>query len=231
MISICLPSRRRARFFKRMCESALDTAGDVNNIEFAVYRDEDDKHVYEYFGNHKVVVGKRKDNFFGMWNDAQQISTGPYYMYMADDFVLDTKDWDKEVMQLFDKYNDKIVLLAVNDGTSSFKYGYSGIGVVHKNWVDAVGYLFPDYFYPNCADKWVNDLAVLVNRLEKTKFSCTPKEDETHDRVHWRKCHLTRRWRLVYWEEEATRLRQQDADKLMKVINEYKIINSNPSVK
>lgn len=222
MISICLPSRRRPRHFKRMWQSALDLAYNKDNVEISVRRDVDDRVRYEYPSNHKWMRGKRVENVFSLWNDAQKNATGDLYMYMADDFVFMTKDWDKEVQDVFDSSKDKIMLLSISDGTGGFKHGYSGIGVLHKRWIDTVGYMFPDYFYPNCADKWVNDIAELINRRVISKMVCMPKEEDTHDRVHWEKCKLTMRWRPIYWKDPAAKLREQDAKKLQGVIDEVK---------
>jgi hypothetical protein len=152
MISICVPSRKRSGAFYNMCSSALDMAYDKSNIEFVVFRDLDDVVLYNYIGNTKEVRGTRTARIFQMWNECHRSATGPIYMFMADDFVFNSKDWDKEVVDEFDKIEDKILLLSVDNGPLWYKYGFSGLGFLHKNWTDTLGYLFPDYFYPNCAD-------------------------------------------------------------------------------
>jgi hypothetical protein len=224
MISLCLPSRKRSSYFLNMCKSALDNAYDKNNIEFVTFRDSDDRTPYTYIGNHKEVIGTRTTEIFQMWNECQKIATGPIYMYIADDFILTSKDWDKEVMEEFDKYPDKIVVLEVDNGRIIWeKYGFSGLGFVHKNWVDTVGYLFPNYFYPNNADKWVNDLAVAIGRRVRLKMTCEDTMYKVRDAVHYGKTKLVSHWRRTYNQDFAVEQRKKDADKLQAAINSYGI--------
>ncbi len=219
MISICVPSRKRSGAFRSMCESALDQAYDKNNIEFVVFRDADDSVQYNYLNNTIEVIGKRTEKVFQMWNECQKKATGPIYMFMADDFIFDSTKWDKEVIDEFEKYEDKIVLLSVDNGDLWIKYGFSGLGFLHKNWIDAVGYLFPNYFYPNCADKWVSDMAIDINRRVKLKMTC--KDTMVNDRVHTGKRRITGGWRPVYNTEQFVRQRKEDTEKLRAAINNY----------
>jgi len=219
MISLCVPSRKRAGYFYNMCKSALDMASDKDNIEFVRYKDTDDKTQYEYLGNYKEVVKDRTPEIFQMWNECQKAATGPIYMYISDDFVLTSKDWDKEVIEEFDKIPDKIAVLEVDNGKFLWdKYGFSGLGFVHKNWVDTVGYLFPNYFYPNNADKWVNDLAVMIGRRVRLKMTCEDTMLNVRDVVHYGKSKLVSHWRRKYYQDFAVELRKQDAEKFISII-------------
>ena len=202
-----------------MCKSALDNAYDKNNIEFVTFRDSDDRTVYNYIGNHKEVIGTRTPQIFQMWNEAQKVATGPIYMYIADDFVLTSKYWDKEVEEEFENIPDRIAVLEVDNGRIIWeKYGFSGLGFVHKNWVDTVGYLFPNYFYPNNADKWVNDLAVAINRRVRLKMTCEDTMLHVKDVVHYGKSKLVSHWRRNYYTEPYVEQRRIDADKLVNFI-------------
>jgi hypothetical protein len=197
-----------------MCKTALEYASDVNNVEFVTYRDSDDTTSYAYTGNHKEVIMPRTTQIFQMWNECQKLSTGPIYMFMADDFIFTSKDWDLEVLDTFDKIEDKIALLAVNNGENWFKYGFSGLGFVHKNWVDAIGYLFPNYFYPNNADKWVNDLSEMIGRRIKLNMTCECTMENIRDNVHCNKSRYSSPWRKMYYQDFAVKQREEDANKL-----------------
>jgi len=221
MISICLPSRKRSSYFSNMCKTALENAHSQDNVEFVTYRDADDIQIYEYIGNHKEVIMPRTSEIFQMWNEAQKIATGPIYMFTADDFIFTSKDWDLEVLEEFEKCKDKIILLAVNNGINWDKYGFSGLGFVHKRWVDAIGYLFPNYHYPNNADKWVNDLAVMIGRRKKLNMTCECTMENIRDNVHCNKSKYSAPWRKTYYEEYAVELRKKDAEKLNAVINNH----------
>lgn len=160
MISICLPSRDRPESFKRLSQSIFNTVSDPKNIEIVVYRDDDDQSIYEYVGNIKEVRGKRlyPDPSY---NECQKVAKGPYYLFVPDDMEFVTKDWDKYILEAFDKYPDKIVFIYVRDNTSSRNFG--AVGVLHKNWIDTVGYFFNSDFVRR-GDCWINELAKNINR-------------------------------------------------------------------
>ena len=155
MISLCVPTRNRPDIFKTMCLSVLETASDPSNIEFAVYRDDDDESVYEFVGNYSETKGKRIYPNAAM-NECMKIGTGPIYLFMPDDIIFHTKGWDQQVLEAFEKSNDKIIFVYFKDHHAGPKYG--AIGCLHKNWVDTVGYIF----HPELCrrgDVWVNEIA------------------------------------------------------------------------
>ena len=110
MISICTPTRGRPESFKKMCLSVLENATEPDDIEFIVYRDDDDESVYEYIGNHKEIVGERIIQS-QMYNECYKIATGSIYMFLPDDMLFCTKDWDTYVKEAFDKSVDKIIFV------------------------------------------------------------------------------------------------------------------------
>ncbi len=242
MISLCLPSRGRPELFKRMCLSVLDNASNPSDIEFVTYRDNDDDSVYEYFGNHKEVVGERIFQS-AMFDECRKIATGPIYMFAVDDVVFFTKDWDKYVREAFDKSNDKIIFVYPNDKWCRSNRGQ--VGFLHKNWVDTVGYLMPPYFTAGWADRWVYEVASMINKkiylgpvvvihlgpdLEGFKERVRQKghafalenDNHTEDKAHaeyyerWEKGDTTG----VYYSKEVER--EIDAKKLQNFIDHFK---------
>lgn len=233
MISVILPTRGRPELFKRMCLSALDNAADPNDIEFVTYRDDDDFAVYEYFGKHQEMVGKRIVQS-QMYNECYKIATGPIYMFAADDIVFYTKDWDKSVKKAFDQSADKIIFVYPND-----KYARSSFGVVgflHKNWIDTVGYFLPPYFAASYADHWINDIATKIDRRvflrsavikevgvkEDTIYiGMNEKTEQIHDKTHleYAQKRQETNGRETYFSKEIERVR--DAQLLQKFIKNF----------
>lgn len=161
MISICVPTRGRPEFFKRMCLSSLKNASNPNDIEFVIYRDNDDNSIYEYFGNHQEVVGDRI-NHSQTFNECYKIAAGPIYMLGADDMVFYTKEWDIRVKEAFDQSADKIIFAYPNDRYARSRFGTNPF--LHKNWIETVGYFAPPYFAAWYSDYWLNDVATKINR-------------------------------------------------------------------
>jgi len=213
MISICVATRKRSECFKRLCATALSLADNPDGIEIVSYHDSDDDTHYEYIGNHKEVIGPRGIDIFRMANECQKVAAGPIYMYTADDFYFVDKGWDTEVLESFDKYEDKIVLVCP-DGRFWKNWKIGVVGFLHKNWVDTVGYLLPPYDGGQAADKWVNELAVAINRRVRIRSSVihSNEKDET---FHAKNSRCFRgKWTRKYSTPELIEQRRIDAEKL-----------------
>ena len=178
MISICTPTRGRPESFKKMCLSVLENASNLNDIEFVVYRDNDDESAYEYVGNHKEIRGERlyADPTYNM---CQKVATGPIYMFVPDDIIFETKDWDEQVKNVFDKFADKIIAVYFDNGTG-FAFG---VGCLHKNWIDTVGYfLNPDLC--RRGDVWISRIAKNLNRRVFLRRVVYKDQNITEDQTH-----------------------------------------------
>jgi len=195
-------------------------ADDPGNIEFVSYHDDDDDSPYVYYGKHKEVWGNREIEIFNMANECQKIATGPIYMFTADDFYFETKGWDTEVIKAFDQYDDKIVLVCP-DGKYWRNWRIAVIGFLHKNWVDTVGYLLPPYDGGQAADRWVNSLAVKLDRRVRLsiKIEHTNLKDDVHHEKN-RRCRK-QKWSQKFWSPESEAIRIKDAEKLRSFIDRY----------
>jgi len=220
MISICLPTRGRPESFKKMYISALQNAVEPDEIQFVVYRDNDDESIYEYPKNHKEVRGERIIQS-QMYNECQKVATGPIYMFAADDIVFCTKDWDKRVAETFEKYPDKILFVFPNDKRYRSRFGSTGF--MHKNWVDALGYFLPPYFAAQYADNWVNCISGGVNRKiylgDVIIVHCVITDDKTHAE-YWRRGQELQSKRVYYFSKKEER--ERSITILQKFIDNFK---------
>lgn len=197
----------------------LNTADEPDDIEFVSYHDKDDLSVYDYVGNHKEVISDRLYNYSQMWNECQKIATGPYFMYQADDILFETKGWDTKIKDSFNKVNDKILFVCFNDQVHS--EGRACIYCVHKNWVDAVGYLTPPYFSSHLPDNWVNDVAKGVGRRLYLKDILIRHNFINDDATHTE--YVKRRADEPPWEiyKKKKKERKHDIELLQKFIKNY----------
>jgi len=213
MISLCLATKR-PKSFKKMCESALETATNSEDIEFVSYHDDDVP--YEYVGNHKEVRGETK-NLNQMINACQKKATGDIYMFTCDDFLFLSNDWDTYIHRTFDAYDDKIVFVAP-DNTDWKRWGFGVVGFLHKNWIDTVGFM-PEEL-GEATDRWINEVALMVGRrtkLDDVLVHHTNEQDEVH-RNKKRVCKANR-WNQRYIEFYEQRL--EEAGKLRAYIEKH----------
>lgn len=220
MISLCVSTRGRPESFKQMCLSVLNNASNPNDLEFIVYRDNDDESIYEYVGNYKEIRGKRIYTAASV-NECQKVATGPIYLLMADDIIFENKGWDEKVNDVFDKSPDKIIFVYFNNHYQRSNFG--AIGCLHKNWVDAVGYLLhPDLCRGN--DIWINEVARKINRMAYINGvgykDLRITEDQTH--TEYIEEALRSKWSERYDSEGMKAARDRDAQLLQSFINNFK---------
>lgn len=219
MISICLTTRERPAVFMDMCTSALDTAYDSDSIEFISYHDHDDASLYTYLGRHREVYGETQ-TISEMMNACYSKAKGDILMYIADDFIFESADWDVRVREEFEKCEDKILLVCPINADFAH-WNYSVIGFVHRRWVEALGYLIPTHL-GECPDRWLDEVAVALGRrvfMQDVLISHT----NVRDKIHANKNRSARRnkWTRKYMFPEMVELRKQDVEKLRREIDGY----------
>lgn len=178
MISILCPTRNRPTELCRMVESVVATVTRPAGVEVLFYVDDDDVEVslpiINELAGRKYVTGKvRVDAKTGprqvltqCWNELLSLATGELLMQGNDDIVFRTPGWDALVEQAFERQADKIILVHGSDGGMHFE-NFGPHPIVHRRWVDAVGYFIPPYFSSDFGDTWLNELA---NHLERRRY-------------------------------------------------------------
>lgn len=171
LISILCPTRGRPQNTHRLVSSAINTAADVNQIEFVFYVDSDDTEgqrgvceAVEQFPQVKIIfiIGERINAMTETWNICYRSASGEIFMHCGDDIEFQTASWDAMVRNKFLEFPDRITFVHGNDGHYLDTFGTHGF--VHKNWVETVGYFLPPYFSCDYADTWLNDVSNKISR-------------------------------------------------------------------
>ena len=166
-ISVLVPTRNRPIQLKKLIISVYETAFDPDNIEMCFYINEDEKtvsvEVIESLGykNIKFKCGERV--IMGdLWNKAMELATADILMLGNDDFIFRSRDWDRYILEVFEKYEDKILYVYGKNGNPQQKSGTYGF--LHRNWVNTVGYFTPPYFVSDGVDGWLNEVSLSLGR-------------------------------------------------------------------
>ena len=167
IVSVICPSRGRPVRLRTMMQSALVTAREPENIEFCVWIDSDDNSYEELiasneFKNLRVLSGPRQ-SLSAMYNNLLIIATGDYLLWVGDDVEFRTSNWDKTIFDEINKFDNKIGLVYVND-LANYEQKFANIGVLHRNWVETLGFMLTPYFRDNGADAWITDVARQIDR-------------------------------------------------------------------
>lgn len=139
-------------------------ADDPSRIEFVLYLDHDDPKagLYRSDPNIKHIHGDRI-LLSEMWNVCYRNVDDPeLLMHAGDDLIFRSKGWDTMIRTTFLGFGDRILFVHGDDGHWGSRFGTHGI--IHKNWVDTVGYFVPPYFSSDFNDTWLNDVSNSLGR-------------------------------------------------------------------
>lgn len=185
MIALLVPSRGRQKQFSRMCDSVEATArkntvyifSGTNGTSLSTYTDfkfpEDISTVY-------------------MWNQlaikAMRSTDIKLFMLAADDTIFATPGWSEALIDAYDKLTNKIHVFALQDSRDAE-------GVPHpiftREWIEAMGWMIPPYFFHWKIDTWSVEIAKANNcfthmkdyLLIHDKANDRGIPDETHLRI------------------------------------------------
>ena len=98
-------------------------------------------------------------------------------MLMGDDVQVKTQNWDQIIMDQFNRYQDKILMVVPSDGRKKGNKNLSDKSklwgddplpaahfAVHKNWTNTLGYLAPPFFWHWYVDSYTQKVARKLNR-------------------------------------------------------------------
>lgn len=161
MISVLVPTRGRPVSVRRLAESALETAR--TEVEFVFYVDDDDPtDTADVCGRYgRALVGPRVV-LSEMWNRCAELACHDVRMHCGDDIVFRTAGWDQRVLDEFDRWPDRLVLVHGRDGYKDETLATHGF--YHRRWTEVVGYFVPPYFSSDFNDTWWTEVADALER-------------------------------------------------------------------
>ena len=233
MITFCVPSRGRPQLAKRLVDTANETA--KYNTEFLFYLNDDDPSLAGYkdlLSPELYEVGPNQSTCYS-WNQLACKSKNDVVMLMGDDVRVQTKNWDQLIIDEFNKFDDKILMVVPSDGRKKGSGRHhdslpclwtdkplpAAHFAVHKNWINKVGYLAPPFFWHFYVDTYTQKLARKLNRcmfLPTVTFKAKKIFDETAMAVR-SNLNIAQRDKFV-WESVRDRHIQSDVELLKSFI-------------
>ena len=173
-ISVLVPSRNRPQGLKELCESLFTHADDPNQIEVIVYFDLDDSHIsecLEYFNELstrytnpvKVITGP-KLVLSDYPNKLLKLASSDIFMNLGDDMRCRTQGWDSEIIKAMNSHPDKINFVYIDDGY--WGPNLATHHIIHRNYVECLGYFYPPFFDFGYSDTWMFQVAQSVGRIQ-----------------------------------------------------------------
>lgn len=242
MITICCPSRGRPGLAARMVESINKTVSKPSNVEIMLYLNDDDEKLQEYkqsIDKKYYVIGPNQSTCL-TWNQLADKASHDIFFLAGDDIQFMTKDWDKAIIRAFDQYADKICMVFPYDGNGKGKgkdllhnnepytltegdVAGSPHFALHRNWIKAVGYFVPPFFWHWYVDTYTQAVARKLGRcmlLTKTLVQAKKIFDDTAMLVR-RNLNINVRDDYV-WSQVKDRHLDADVKKLQEFIDNFK---------
>ena len=242
MISICCPSRGRPGLAARMVESINRTVSKTSNVEIMLYLNDDDEKLQEYKQNidkKYYTIGPNQSTCL-TWNHLANKASHDILFLAGDDIQFVTKDWDKNIIRAFDQHADKICMVVPFDGNGKGKgkdllpnnepytltegdVAGSPHFALHRNWIKALGYFVPPFFWHWYVDTYTQTVARKLGRcmlLTKTLVQAKKIFDDTAILVR-QNLNINLRDDYV-WSKVKDRHLDADVKKLQEFIDNFK---------
>ncbi len=247
MISVLVPSRHRPELAKRLLDTINGTK--KTDVEVKFYLNDNDPTIEKYkqlLPENVYIIGPDQSSCFS-WNYLSTLARHDYCMLVGDDAQFLTTNWDQHIIDFFEnyEYKDKILYVCPRDMTGSDKRRWiknkvptdkpykiethpSPIGaahfVLHKNWINTVGYFLPPQFWHWHIDNWLTELAVRLGRayvLPHVQIQSKKMiDDHTGKRIR-KEMNIIER-DLDVWKRTRDRYLTADVEALQKFIKDYK---------
>jgi hypothetical protein len=116
-ISILLPTRGHPKRAERLLQSVVEMSADPSRLEAVLYVDEDDpvSHSIQCEGlSINTIIGPRL-SMGGLNTACYQRSIGDIIVPLNDDMVIRTPDWDRRIIEIPERFPDRVYLAYPND--------------------------------------------------------------------------------------------------------------------
>lgn len=228
MISLLCPTRGRPQQALDLYKSFLNTQKNKNEILFCLQ--EEDPLLEEYitvFKKNEIksyfIINSMPTTY--IWNKLAKISKGDLLMLIGDDVIIKTNHWDLIVEECTKNFNDRIFVMTVDDGrenqTVPMRCPHP---IVHKRWVETLGFFVPPFFSHRYIDAYLRELAIKLDRFIELKDVMF--EHRKFMYIHDQTGKRSRKWinedKFIY-ENVASRYFQKDLELLSQACNKRPI--------
>ena len=175
------------------------------------------------YRNIKIIFDKPV-SISNSWNTMAKISQGNVLIMGNDDLEYRTKHWDTLLSKELQQYTDQIYVAWMEDGINADKH--CAFPIISRKWYKTLGYFAPGIFNFGYNDTWIYDIGKKINRChymphikaEHMHFSANKSVyDDTYARNRTQnRGNLYHKDKTIFEQTESQR--QQDADKLKRVI-------------
>jgi len=179
-IAMLMPIRNRPNELIRFWQSVVNTADDISNLKLYLYIDDDDLlsltavlPLQESFPDQIHYIVRPRIVFSAMLDILYQDVKEDIIYLCGDDLIQRTLSWDKIIIDFFDSSIDKLWLVSGDDlvGTAGGnEEGFASHPIIHKRWIETVGYISLPCFEFDYSDNYINDIAKLINRRKRLPF-------------------------------------------------------------
>jgi hypothetical protein len=211
---------------KKMVDTATQLAG--GPLEVLIYINDDDpckEQYYELIDQRYLLCGPDRSPVYS-WNLLAEKAKYDLLFLMGDDAWFETQDWVPKIVEIFDQYPDKIAFVYPSLDGQPWQGGHLTTEhcphfVIHRNWVNALGYFIPPQFWHWYIDTYYRDVSKLINRRHRTTAIKVPTHVDLEDTTGQRKDRLSNRERDHWLWNHSQRLLHNDAYALMQFINNF----------
>jgi len=231
MISILVPTRNRVLKLKRMYESLHYSLSNINNVQLLLYIDNDDNQSIKFVENNKdrftvtvdYIVGSRV-SLGKACNTLFSKAKGDLIMAGADDIFFKTKNWDKLIIETYNKIKDQICLFSLNDLYQN-PAKLATHPIISKKALDVMGYFLPEQIDCNYGDEWLTYIFKKIGRYNVCNHIVV-------EHLHWLNGKDSRDMTYIEGSANMKRhsvtafnklkpLRDESVNKLLKFIEKY----------
>lgn len=178
MIALLCPSKGRPEKLARMIKSALDTSTCKLNFYIGLSIEDYDKYGFANFQNDRVDCFVKADfpellPTAHKWNILADIArndpltlqsygykgtdaNNSLFMIAGDDMFFDTPGWDKAIIDHYEKLSNKIHVYNLQDSRDKDGVPHP---IVTREYIEAMGYIYPPIFLHWQGDIWTNRIA------------------------------------------------------------------------
>jgi len=150
---------------ERMWASATSLADTpIECVWFIDSDDEDSIKKSEEMGTKHLVKPRGSVVLSQGTNLCYDLTKKDIIMCAGDDLIFRTKNWSSYVENAFNKYPDRILLCGGHDGLNKELITHP---FIHRNWIETIGRVVPDFFRDCYVDTWLTDVAKMIGRFER----------------------------------------------------------------